>query len=271
MSEETKPQPFVKWVGGKRSLLAEIHKYLPQKFNNYFEPLAGGGALFFSLYKRSQRSTLVDTNLELVITYRAIQKDPEKLIEKLKEHASKHSEEYYYETRKREPKNPIDIAARFLYLNKTCFNGLYRVNQSGKFNAPIGDYTNPNIIQEDNIFACHAALKHTSILLGDFTVIKPEKGDFVYFDPPYHPTSEDSFTAYTKENFTEKDQVRLRDSIVQLHKQGVFIMLSNSKTKLIEDIYRAKYFKKHIVRAPRFVNCKPEDRGKVEEYLITNY
>ncbi|MFC1622778.1 DNA adenine methylase [Patescibacteria group bacterium] len=271
MLKKIKPQPFVKWVGGKRSLLESIHANLPEKFNNYFEPFAGGGAVFFSLYEKIDKATLADTNLELVLAYNAIKKEPEALVEKLKKHAKQHSKDYYYDLRSKEQKNPMDIAARFLYLNKTCFNGLYRVNSSGKFNSPMGSYNNPNIIQEENILACHEVLQGVDIKFGDFTSINPEKGDFVYFDPPYHPTSEVSFTEYTKENFTEKDQVRLRDFIVTLHKKGVKIMLSNSKTKLIEDIYRAKYFKHHVVMAPRYVNCKSSERSKVQELLITNY
>ncbi len=264
-------QPFVKWVGGKRSLLEEIRSRLPENFNNYFEPFAGGGALFFSLEEGLKTATLADSNIELIMTYRAIQMDPQLLIASLKRRTAKHSEKYYYNTRKKEEVSPIEIASRFLYLNKTCYNGLYRVNKSGGFNTPMGNYANPNIIQEENILLCHQALKKAAILYGDFEQIIPERGDFVYFDPPYHPTNELSFTEYTKENFTEKDQVRLRDFITSLHKKGVFIMLSNSKTKLIEDLYRARYFKQNIIHAPRFVNCKPTGRSDVKELLITNY
>ena len=266
-----KSQPFVKWVGGKRSLLSKLHELLPEKFNNYYEPFVGGGALFFSLVDKINQATLVDKNLELVLAYKVIKKEPQKLIELLREHSEHHSKDYYYKLRKTKLTDPVHIAARFLYLNKTCFNGLYRVNQKGGFNVPMGQYANPNIIQEDNILVCHQALQKVEIKYGEFENISPQKGDFIYFDPPYHPTSEVSFTEYTKDNFTERDQVRLRDFILSLHKKGVFIMLSNSKTKLIEDIYRAKYFKHHLVYAPRFVNCKPSDRGKVGELIITNY
>lgn len=271
MLEKARPHPFVKWVGGKRSLLPEIHKRLPIQFDNYFEPFVGGGAVFFSIHDRIKHAVLVDTNIELVLAYTAIKKEPNKLIQKLKEHGYKHTKDYFYTIRKKAPKDPLEIAARFLYLNKTCFNGLYRVNKSGKFNAPVGAYENPNIVQEENLFACHEALQKADILFGDFTTVKPSHQDFVYFDPPYHPTDELSFTAYTKENFTEKDQVRLQEFILRLHRAGVHIMLSNSKTKLIEDLYRAKYFKHQIVLAPRYVNCKPDQRNKVEELLITNY
>jgi len=269
---ETKiPQSFVKWVGGKRSLLDEIISRFPEEFNTYYEPFVGGGAVYFAIANKIKKAVLADSNLQLVLAYKVIQSDPEKLILKLKQHAKRHSKEYYYKVRSKEDDDAINTVARFLYLNKTCYNGLYRVNKSGKFNAPMGKYKNPNIIQEDNILTCHSVLKNASIRVGDFSKLKPKKDDFVYFDPPYHPTDNVSFTQYTEQNFTEKDQVRLRDFIVELHRRGVKIMLSNSKTKFIEDLYKTPYLIKHIVKAPRFVNCKSDQRGKVEELLITNY
>ena len=251
--------------------MPSIMKHLPKSFNNYFEPFVGGGALFFEIHERLEQATLVDNNFELVMAYKAIQKEPRELVKQLREHKKKHSSEYYYKVRKQNLKDPIKIASRFLYLNKTCFNGLYRVNKSGGFNAPIGRYKNPNIVQEDNILLVHEVLKKAAIRLGDFETIEPDKGDFAYFDPPYHPTDETSFTEYTKENFTERDQVRLRDFILKLHKKGVKIMLSNSDTRFVKEIYKHKAFTQHKVKAPRYVNCKPDDRGKVTELLITNY
>lgn len=268
------PQPFVKWVGGKRSLLSEILSRLPESFNNYFEPFVGGGAVYFAIADKLNKAMLIDHNLELILAYQMIKKEPYRLIEKLKEHAEKHSKRYYYSIRAKNYTDPLEIVARFLYLNKTCFNGLYRVNKAGNFNTPMGSYNNPNITQEENILLCHQVLQNVNLLYGDFEkkcLPLIQRNDFVYFDPPYHPTNELSFTEYTKDNFTEKDQVRLRDSILKLHKCGAYIMLSNSKTKLIEDLYRHKCFKHHVVMAPRYVNCKPSDRHKVEEFLITNY
>lgn len=267
------PQPFVKWVGGKRALMGELRARVPSTFGAYFEPFVGGGALFFELASEITQATLVDSNLELALTYQVIRKDPGTLIERLRREAARHSPDHYYRVRARSPRDPVGTAARFLYLNKTCFNGLYRVNKSGEFNAPVGRYANPAIVAEDNIRACSMALQATTVLHGDFEVIRPlvQRGDFVYFDPPYHPTSDDSFTAYTANNFTEKDQVRLRDFILELGRRGVQVMLSNSRTRLIEDLYRRASFTKHIVRAPRSVNCKPTARGRVEELLITNY
>ena len=218
---------------------------------------------------------LSDVNFHLVLTFKAVRDDVEGLISQLKVHTRLHNKEYYLKARHRlsSEKNPTKIAGLLIYLNKTCFNGLYRVNKSGKFNAPMGSYTNPNIIQADKIHACHLALQKAHLMRGDFEIVRDfvNKGDFVYFDPPYHPRTETSFTAYTEHNFTEKDQVRLRDFVYELHRKGAYIMLSNSKTKLIDDLYRNKCFTKHVVMAPRFVNCKPTERSKVEEFLITNY
>lgn len=264
-------QPFVKWVGGKRSLLNAIKPLLPPKFGEYYEPFVGGGALFFTVADRAQHAYLSDRNFELVLTYQAIKQDPDKLIERLKTYAASHGEEAYYKVRAEEYTDPIEVAARFLYLNKTCYNGLYRVNKSGKFNVPIGNYKNPNIIQEDNIRACHNLLEKATILYRDYKTIQPKAGDFVYFDPPYHPTDDLSFKEYTKENFSEQDQHDLRDFALKLTKAGVYVMLSNSKTKFIEDLYKNKAFTQHAVQAPRFVNCKPNARGMVDELLITNY
>ncbi len=266
-----KPEPFVKWVGGKRNLLQDILQLIPKDFGTYYEPFIGGGALFFSLYDRIKKAVLSDNNIELVLAYKVIQKDPEKLIERLKEHAEKNSEKYFYEIRNQQLEDSIEIAARFIYLNKTCYNGLYRVNKKGQFNVPVGSNDNPNIVQEENMWACHKALKNATITFSDFELITPQRGDFVYFDPPYHPTSELSFTKYTKESFSEKDQERLRDFIVRLTRKKVNIMLSNSKTKFIEELYSGKSFFKMVVSAPRYVNCKPDGRGDVEELLITNY
>jgi DNA adenine methylase len=169
------------------------------------------------------------------------------------------------------------MAARFIYLNKTCFNGLWRVNKSGKFNVPIGNYKNPKIVDEENLMACNKALQKAIITCHDYKEIdpRPQKGDFCYIDSPYQPTADDSFTAYTKENFTERNQSELRDFAVELHKAGVLLMLSNSKTKHIKTLYSEKGLDKvfyfHTVKAPRTVNCKPNARGAVDEYLITNY
>lgn len=267
-----KAQPFVKWVGGKRGIISQIIKYLPQEFNDYYEPFVGGGALFYELNGRVKKAFLSDINFDLVIAYNVIKKEPGKLIELLEKHAKNHDENYYYKVRgDQNNQNPLEIAARFLYLNKTGYNGLYRVNKKNEFNVPIGRYTNPNIVQKQNILECSNALTKATIHFHSFESIKPKSGDFVYFDPPYHPTSVNSFTKYTKLDFTENDQVKLRDFAMNLSKNGVKIMLSNSKTEFIEDIYKNKGFNLYTVDAPRSVNCKPKQRNSVEELLITNY
>ncbi|HML74909.1 MAG TPA: Dam family site-specific DNA-(adenine-N6)-methyltransferase [Anaerohalosphaeraceae bacterium] len=269
--DKIEAKPFIKWVGGKRSLLDVIIPSIPKTIDTYYEPFIGGGAVFFALVERLNKAILSDHNLDLVITYTVVKKEVNKLIKKLREHQSNHCEEYFYYMREQSYNDSIETAARFLYLNKTCYNGLYRVNQKGKFNTPIGKYTNPNIVQEDNLIACSKALEKAEIKHIDFEEITPQKGDFVYFDPPYHPTDDISFTQYTKNDFTEKDQIRLKLFISRLHRNGIKVMLSNSKTHFILNLYKAKYFKKQGVKAPRYVNCKVDKRGDVEELLITNY
>lgn len=265
-----KATPFLKWVGGKRGIIEELKSRMPDSYGDYYESFVGGGALFFELLPK--KAHISDANLDLILTYKVIQNDVEKLITVLKKHQKHHCEEYYYRIRaKHNLDDPIDIAARMIYLNKTCFNGLYRVNKKGEFNTPMGKYTNPGICQEDNLRACNKALKGTSIEYKDYTKIEPKSGDFVYFDPPYHPTSETSFTAYSMLDFTEKDQQNLADFCKELHKKGVKIMLSNSNTPFIRNLYSGKMFKTAIVKAPRLVNCKPNGRKDVEEVLITNY
>ncbi|MDJ1185647.1 DNA adenine methylase [Roseofilum casamattae] len=268
--------PFVKWAGGKRSIMNSLLLRLPESFTNYYEPFVGGGALFFELAKQGKLEKkqvfLSDTNLDLVFAYNAIKKSPKALIEELKEHKRKHNTTYFYKVRKRHNlKDPIEIAARFLYMNKTCFNGLWRVNNKGEFNVPVGKYKNPDIVQEDKIAACHQVLQGVNIQYLSFHEIQPKPGDFVYFDPPYHPKDNSSFTRYSKFDFTEQDQIRLRNFTLSLHEQGVHVMLSNSETQFIKTLYDRKGFTIDIVQAPRFVNCKANGRNAVGETLITNY
>jgi DNA adenine methylase len=272
-TSEKKPYPFIKWAGGKRHLAEELIKRLPTDFSNYYESFVGGAALFFSILEQAKKTMLSDSNLELVIAYNVIKKEPEKLIQQLEEHTKNHNESYYYRVRNQHQlQNPIEVAARFIYLNKTCYNGLYRVNKKGEFNVPVGRYSNPTIYDKSNIMAVHKALRIASIEYRDFETINPEANDFVYCDPPYHPVSQTaSFTGYTKSDFTEADQTRLRDFAVKLHKEGVFVMVSNSDTPFIRDLYSESCFNITVVQAPRFVNCKPANRGLINELLITNY
>lgn len=272
-SREKRPRPFVKWVGGKRNLLAEIRAHFPATFTHYYEPFVGGGAVFFAIYERLSHAFLSDINVDLMITYRVIQTHPQALIDRLQQHARQHCKEHYYHVRAQHRlDDEIERAARFLYLNKTCYNGLYRVNKAGNFNTPMGSYKNPNIVQEDNIWGCHQALQHVNLQIREFDTIQPQAGDFVYFDPPYHPTNEISFTEYTSLNFTEEDQRRLAQFAAHLHKKNVYVMISNSKTPFIEEVYNdAKIFRQHEVLAPRYVNCKPGERGAISELLITTF
>ena len=272
-SPEKKPAPFIKWAGGKRQLLPELTSRLPSNFNRYFEPFLGGGALFFEVCERIKSASLSDTTFELIIAYNVIEKDPEKLMALLQEHARHHNSEYYYRIREQHDlQDAVKIAARFIYLNKTCYNGLYRVNKKGHFNVPIGRYAAPSVYGKDNILACHNALKVAHIEYRDFETVSPEAGDFVYCDPPYHPVSQTaSFTGYTKTDFAEVDQIRLRDFALRLHKKGVFVMLSNSDTQFTRKLYDDPCFKVDVVQATRFVNCKPAKRGLINELVITSY
>ena len=280
---DEKPKPFVKWVGGKRQLLKQFRSdnlYPPFAFNpkkaTYFEPFAGGGAMFFDLLP--EKAVLSDMNEELVITYNVIKNDTEALIKKLKEHQKKNNKEYFLKIRAQvaEKLSKVDRAARFIYLNRTGFNGLYRVNRSGQFNVPFGDNRNPLICDEENLRKAHSAMKNTSILHQDYKKVleKAKKGDFIYFDPPYYPVSKTAaFTNYTKEGFLEKEQEELRDVFVKLHKRGCYVMLSNSDTPFINKLY-SKLDKKIVIKkvfAGRAINSKGSGRGKIKEVVVINY
>ncbi len=260
------PTPFVKWVGGKRSIANELITLLPKEFNTYYEPMVGGGAVFYKMSPIINNAVLSDINPELIITYQVVKNDIDKLIKKLKEHEKNHCKDYYYKIREQHYfENPIDTAARFVYLNKTCYNGLYRTNKNGKFNVPIGAYKNPTINQEENLKACSIALQKATILCTSFEYIFPSTNDFVYFDPPYYST----FDKYSKYGFTEKDQYKLYNFFVSLDKLGVYCMLSNSNTPFILELY--KNYNITVIEAPRKINCKSDKRNIVKELVIKNY
>lgn len=270
LNEIQRATPFLKWVGGKRGVIQLLKSRLPIKYGDYYEGFVGGGALYFALHP--SKAFLSDTNPDLILTYQVIQQQPKKLISKLKKHEKSHNKEYYYKIRKQHRlKNPLEIAARMIYLNKTCFNGLWRVNSKGEFNVPMGSYINPAICNQENIMACHHVLQNAIIERKDFHSITPEAGDFVYFDPPYHRTSETSFTAYAKSDFSEQDQIALAEFSKSLHKKGVYVMISNSNTKFIRSLYKEPSFKTQIIMAPRTVNSNAKGRKPVEEVLITNF
>ncbi len=277
---EEKPKPFVKWVGGKRQLLKQflrMNLYPPEKFsaktNRYFEPFVGGGAVFFDLLP--EKACLSDLNPDLVVTYNVIKNNVDALIKSLKKHA--HNKEYFLKVRAKDPKklSDVEIASRFIFLNRTCFNGMYRVNSKGQFNVPFGDYAKPLICDENNLRKVSQALRHVEIKNQDYKAVlkKAKKGDFIYFDPPYYPVSKTaSFTSYTAETFLDKEQLELRDTFLALHKRGCFVMLSNSDTPFINKIYKGhKGVRINKVEAGRMINSNAAGRGKVTEVLVTNY
>ncbi|MEI8390752.1 MAG: DNA adenine methylase [bacterium] len=266
--------PIVKWAGGKRQLLTDLKNNLPKKFNRYFEPFIGGGALFFNLHP--ENSYISDINPELINLYQVIKNNAYELIEDLKQH--KNTEEYFYEIRNIDRNSrykkwsDIQKASRFIYMNRTCFNGLYRVNSKGEFNVPFGKYSNPRILDEVNLLNCSQLFQNTEIRHSDFSEILKhvQKGDFVYFDPPYAPLNEtSSFTSYTKEGFGGDMQVKLKELCDELDNLGVYFMLSNSDTKGINELYKNYEIKK--VFASRAINSVASKRGKITEVLVRNY
>ncbi len=269
--------PFVKWVGGKRQLINEIHKQLPKNFSRYYEPFVGGGALLF--YLQPQKAVINDSNAELINLYEVIKKAPDELIEDLKKH--KNEEEYFYKIRSLDRDkdfyrelNNVQKASRIIYLNKTCYNGLFRVNSAGEFNAPFGRYKNPNIVNEVTIKAVSAYFVKNDIriLNKDYkkALANIRKGAFVYFDPPYDPISDSaSFTGYTKGGFDRDEQERLKSVCDWLDRKGVKFLLSNSATDFILNLYTD--YSVEIVYATRAVNSKADKRGKIAEVLVRNY
>ncbi len=275
-----KPKPFVKWAGGKRQLLKQfrdLELYPPELFNPttniYYEPFVGGGAVFFDLLP--ENAELADLNKELVITYNVIKNDVEELVFSLKKHV--YDKEYYLKVRAQniEDLSAIEVASRFIFLNRTGFNGLYRVNKKGQFNVPFGRYNNPVICDEENLRRVSIELQHVTIRHQDYKAVleTAKQGDFIYLDPPYYPLNRtSSFTAYTSEGFLEKEQRELRDTFVELHKRGCFVMLSNSDTPFINDLYAGiEGVAVHKITAGRAINSKGSGRGKITEIVMTNY
>ena len=264
--------PFLKWVGSKRQLRPELRKHVPS-FKRYFEPFVGGGALFFDL--EPSIAFLGDQNSRLVTTYKGVRDHVEDVIMLLKTYP--YEKEFYLAMRAKDIDDfqkygAVEVAAWFIYLNRTGFNGVYRVNKSGGFNVPFGKYTNPVICQEDALRAASKALQRVKLVMGDFelTTTSARAGDFIYFDPPYVPVSATAdFTAYTSDGFGAADQIRLRDYARALAKRGVHVVLSNSDTEPVRDLYSSKPFVIHEVQARRSVNSNIAKRGKVGELIIT--
>lgn len=269
--------PFVKWAGGKSQLLPKISVHIPQ-FTRYFEPFLGGGALFFNLASRLQFAAyLSDANGDLVNAYSAVKNDVEGLIALLKRHERDYRKgpaEYYYRLRSAQFDGSLKAAARFIALNKTCYNGLYRVNRSGAFNVPIGRYRNPTICDMEQLRNASAALNSSDarIVACDYkqAVRKSREGDFVYLDPPFNPLSSTAyFVGYTKNGFGERDQIDLATAFRELDHKGCKVLLSNSDTKLVRDLYSG--FEQHKVRVLRAISCKGTGRTGYHEILVSNF
>jgi DNA adenine methylase len=271
------PRPFLKWVGGKRQLLPELLRAVEcaGPFYRYYEPFLGGGALFFELARQQQLngiSYLSDISESIIHAYLGVRDDVDKVIKQLKVHKARHCEKYYYEMRSRTPRTSATRAARIIYLNKTCYNGLHRENSKGLFNAPLGSYENPRICDEENLLAVSAALSRTKINACSFTTVEKDakEGDLIYLDPPYYPISKTaSFTSYSRYGFDEDAQCRLADVFKELDKRGVKLILSNSMTEFIRSLYGD--FCISTVFAKRSVNSKGDRRGQISEALITNF
>ncbi len=276
MSRLPVPRPFLKWAGGKTQLADALLERKPVCFNTYHEPFVGSGALFFRLYRENhiRRAILSDINAELIDTYLAIRDHVAEVIRVLSEFP--HDKEFYYEVRRKDPwkLRLSERAARMIYLNKTGYNGLYRVNRKGQFNVPFGRYKSPKYLDRDNLWAVSQALQNVEILCAAFdTVIdRAEPGDWVYFDPPYVPVSPTAnFTSYYANGFGLQDQERLRDICMKLSKNNVYIMVSNSDTPTVRSLYQSEYFAIDEVLANRAINCNGAKRGKITELVITNY
>jgi len=275
------PKPFVKWAGGKRQLIPILSENLPQTISTYFEPFLGGGALLFHILSErdGQICRISDLNSDLVLTYIIIRDKPDELIYSLKNHAKRYqkdSKSYYYSIRESNPRSAIEKTSRLLFLNRTCFNGLYRVNSKGKFNVPLGRYTNPNIVNEENIRSVSQVLQSRKILIKcrDFESVLDEakKDDLVYFDPPYQPVSSTAnFTSYTHKSFTYDDLKRLAKLCLKLDSKGCKVMLSNSNSQDVAEMFAEKQWRLKKIKANRSINSNSKKRTGHYELLIKNY
>lgn len=277
---QTIPKPFVKWAGGKRQLIPILEKNIPKNFGTYFEPFLGGGAMLFHILSQnpSQRCCISDLNSDLILTYITIRDKVENVISELKTHQInylKNPKTYYYSIRESFPKNQVEKTARLIFLNRTCFNGLYRVNSQGKFNVPLGRYTNPSIVNEENLRIVSNVLKSKNIEIKcqDFNAIqeKATEGDFVYFDPPYQPVSQTAnFTSYTNKDFRINDLEKLAKLCQSLNQIGCKVLFSNSNTSQVKKLFK-KPWKSTIIDANRAINSNSNKRTGHTELLIKNY
>ena len=275
------PKPFVKWAGGKRQLIPILNKNLPEIFGTYFEPFLGGGALLFHMLteRNDQNYNISDLNSDLVLSYTTIRDKVDELITSLKNHEKnyqKDSKLYYYFIRSSNPRSQIEKTSRLIFLNRTCFNGLYRVNSKGKFNVPLGRYTNPNIVNEENLRSVSNVLQSSKAIIQcrDFEAVlrDTKKDDLVYFDPPYQPVSDTAnFTSYTNKDFTFNDLSRLSKLCMKLDSKGCKVLLSNSNSKDVTDMFDMKPWKITKIPANRSINSNSKKRTGHFELLIKNY
>lgn len=271
------PRPFLKWAGGKGQLLNELVPRIlaAGSITAYHEPFLGGGAVFFELARTGKlpdKVYLSDINTRLMSAYLGVRDCVEKVLARLQVYAQQHNKDHYYQVRAESPDSLSEQAARIIYLNRTCFNGLFRENSRGQFNVPMGRYLNPCICDPVNLRACSEVLKRADLQVQPFAgVLKVAKpGDLVYFDPPYVPLSRtSSFTSYNKDGFKEEDQRTLANVCQELARRGVWVLLSNSMTPLVESLYKVD-FRIEVVHATRNVNSRADARGKVAEALISN-
>ena len=275
VGKPTSIRPFLKWAGGKSQLLAQLDSYLPKSIPHYVEPFLGGGAVFFFLRSTGRLTGTVrlsDINAELINAYCAIQDDVQTVLEKLKIHRLNHSKEYYYEVRLQECKQGPVGAARMIYLNKTGYNGLYRVNRSGHFNVPFGRYVNPGIFDEENLLKISEALQGVDLSVRSYeqTIKETGRGDFIYADPPYVPlTATSDFTGYIPGGFGLKEQQALAQALREAGGRGAHFLQSNSATDTVRKLYQD--FTLETVQATRMINCNGASRGKIDELIAYNY
>jgi DNA adenine methylase len=268
-------RPFLKWAGGKTQLLPQLARFYPPKgsVDRYIEPFLGSGAVFFHVKSvvEPRRVLLWDNNRELIDSFKAVQDNVGQVIKLLSRYREQHSKDFFLAMREKRPKSPAAIAARLIYLNKTCFNGLYRVNSRGIFNVPFGKHRNPGLFNEAWLRQAAAQLAGAKIEAEDFRLLELEAkaGDFIYFDPPYHPRSKTSyFTAYTRELFGQAEQEKLAALYRVLDRKGCLLMLSNSDTPLIRELYRD--FDIREVSARRMINSRADRRGAIRELVVLN-
>ena len=274
-----KGKPFVKWAGGKRQIIDKLKRYVPDEFNTYYEPFIGGGALLFELSPR--RAVINDSNEELMNVYSVLcdEEKFKKMCSVLNHYEKEHCEEFYYDIRNKDRNknayrrlSDYTRAARTIYLNKACFNGLYRVNSKNEFNVPFGKKERVNTYDGGNLITVsnYLTMNDVEILSVDFeeSVKNAKKGDFIYFDPPYDSETS-TFNSYTEDGFGKDEQIRLAKVFKELDSRGCYVMLSNHNTSLINDLY--KNFNIHVIEAKRNINSNGKKRGKVKEVIITNF